>query len=516
MAFGSVTVGTTSQASKGWIQTDNSRLTVNFRVPYDADHTSPAEDSDGTPVHFVQMDALVAGDRMRFGVWNNEGKNGSVKAGHVAVKDVYGGGGTATSTATRVIKSSKLSFLGDSGQSFRMGIVKMPSASAATDWIGVTNSIGSTGQMTWYTKSWKKLDQFSDPFYGKIYYNTVPSQVLAAGLVATATPSNSMLLSWGAPASSGGDQVNGYRIEWSTSASFDTLSGSIQDTHTLARSRVLTGLQAATTYYVRVAALNGVTDKLGKEHSGPWSDTVSAATAAGVDVEALRNDVADRNYMGLRAFQSAYAVQDANGNVVPTSFWLSYGGDVRVQVTGPGRISMTLIGPNRPIPGYPGDYTFAIRNEDGQDRSAITLRAWGATSAPTTVKMNTGATPSVTQVTESRLIDNVILGTKAAVWERATLSIEEHSGAVSEISFTIGGDRASTFLPGTCFRYDDAIWRVSSVSVSNASATITAKMYTLARDVDAGWYGQTVDQRDAALADVDADDLSIKPLYKTT
>lgn len=523
MAFGSVTVGTTSQASKVWISDfknmSRNRVTQNFRVPYDADHKSPGEGSEGTPVHFVAMEALVGGAWMQFAIWNNEGKNGSAKGGAFAAKDIWGGGSSDPWNSTRSIKSSPISFLGDTGQSFRMGIIKLPArdVTPAMDWVGFTRSVGfpATGY-TQYTASWKDVGHSSDPFYGKVYYNTVPSQPLSAGIAAGGKPSSQILFTWAPPASNGGDSINGYRIEWSQQSDFNPLAGTVVDTKSgTTRSKLVTGLKSGTTYYFRVAALNSVSDLMGAAHSSPWSTTVSGATAAGADVEQLRNDAADQNYLGLRNFQSAYAVQDADGHVVPNDKWLAYGGSVTCQVVGAGQIAMTLVGPSRTIPGYPAPFSFAIENEDGQDRSAITLRGWGATSRPTEVTLATGAAPSVTQTTDTRQVKNVALDTLEQVYERATLALANHGGSVSQISFTISGEKATTFLPGTSFKYDDAVWRVSSMSTSNGSAQVTATMFTTAEQLDAAWGTQTADQRDATLEGVDAEDLNIKPLYGT-
>ena len=95
------------------------------------------------------------------------------------------------------------------------------------------------------------------------------------------------------------------------------------------------------------------------------------------------------------------------------------------------------------------------------------------------------------------------------------LQITWNGKVLSHGSFTISGDKAATFLPGTSFKYDDAMWRVSGISVTNGSARITAVMFTSAEVVDVAWRGKTMDQRDAALIARNPEDLTIKPLYAT-
>jgi hypothetical protein len=72
---------------------------------------------------------------------------------------------------------------------------------------------------------------------------------------------------WTTPANNGSG-ITGYRVQVSTSSTFGS---TVLDTTTTSTSRVVSGLDRATTYYVRVLATNGV-------GSGPWSPVKSVHT----------------------------------------------------------------------------------------------------------------------------------------------------------------------------------------------------------------------------------------------
>lgn len=84
----------------------------------------------------------------------------------------------------------------------------------------------------------------------------------------TATAGTSMNVSWTAPADQG-SPITGYTVQYSTDASFSSGVGVID---AAATSTSLTGLSAGATYYVRVAAVNGV----GSSSFSPASSAVVA------------------------------------------------------------------------------------------------------------------------------------------------------------------------------------------------------------------------------------------------
>ena len=102
---------------------------------------------------------------------------------------------------------------------------------------------------------------------------TVPDA--PAGLTATASGPNAILLSWSAPSNHGGAVITGYQIEWSTDAG-DTWSDLVADTRSTATTYTHTGLAAATRYDYRISAINAV--GTGTPSSVDYA-TTAAATA---------------------------------------------------------------------------------------------------------------------------------------------------------------------------------------------------------------------------------------------
>ena len=100
---------------------------------------------------------------------------------------------------------------------------------------------------------------------------TAPGQ--PTGLTVGTVTTNSIMLSWTAPANDGGADLAHYRIEWSADGSTNwTLAGTTADGATTTFTH--TGRTAGTPYHYRVRAHNG--------RDGAWSATVSATTTAAV------------------------------------------------------------------------------------------------------------------------------------------------------------------------------------------------------------------------------------------
>lgn len=94
-------------------------------------------------------------------------------------------------------------------------------------------------------------------------------------LVVTSALATTIGISWGIPVDDGGEPITGYRIQRSLSPSFT--SPTTIDVGTTPRTYQFTGLDANTTYYIRVAGRNAATD-LGAAFK--WSST--SATTVGV------------------------------------------------------------------------------------------------------------------------------------------------------------------------------------------------------------------------------------------
>lgn len=92
---------------------------------------------------------------------------------------------------------------------------------------------------------------------------SAPSSVGVASVNST-----TLTASWNAPASTGGDPITNYELQWSTSPTFSPGNSSNGNN----RSRTVSSLTALTLYYFRVRATNGI-------GTSPWSATASFTTA---------------------------------------------------------------------------------------------------------------------------------------------------------------------------------------------------------------------------------------------
>lgn len=106
----------------------------------------------------------------------------------------------------------------------------------------------------------------SGPWSAITSYPIAPSAPSSVGVASI--NSTSLTASWNAPSNLGGDPINNYQLNWSTSSTFATGSTSTGNN----RSRAVTGLTALTVYYFRVRAQNGVS-------YGPWSAISSFTTS---------------------------------------------------------------------------------------------------------------------------------------------------------------------------------------------------------------------------------------------
>jgi hypothetical protein len=89
---------------------------------------------------------------------------------------------------------------------------------------------------------------------------------------------SSFVMSWSGPSDNGGSGITGYRIQHSTSSNFSSNVTTIDVGTSGVSPRVISGLQPATTYYVRVLAQNRLWGDVGSNAGSPWSATASIAT----------------------------------------------------------------------------------------------------------------------------------------------------------------------------------------------------------------------------------------------
>lgn len=116
-------------------------------------------------------------------------------------------------------------------------------------------------------------NQFADSGKMPFSYTYIESPTAPGNLSASSSSVGVASLSWSYPGDDGGDDVSGYRIEYSLNSNFSV--SSIIDTGT-SRSLQISNLTPASTYYFRVAAKNKVTNQAGTTSvfSGSTSVTI--------------------------------------------------------------------------------------------------------------------------------------------------------------------------------------------------------------------------------------------------
>lgn len=261
MAFGSVTTGS-GAANKPWFNFNGQHAQVAFSIASNSAHLSP---STGTMLCLTEsITSSASGGSMTLFVANSGG------GGYVETAGINPSG-TGDTTSARYTVSGTLSKTLVAGTTYWMGLTQ-----TSTTAVGFLRLASGSGQVTYQrTSSWASGGSWDSEAYFKVYYNTVPSQPLS--LTATAgTNLGSVDLTWAVPTNQGGVNVDGYKIEWSTSSSFATITGNVADTGTTTTSRTVVGLTPGTTYYFRVAALNPVTTAWGGGASSPYSASASA------------------------------------------------------------------------------------------------------------------------------------------------------------------------------------------------------------------------------------------------
>ena len=89
---------------------------------------------------------------------------------------------------------------------------------------------------------------------------------------------NSLVVTWTAPSADNGASITGYSVQWSTSSTFASITGS---SSTASLTTTITGLTNGTTYYVRVASVNAAgTSAYSSGTSGVPTDVPTSAILA--------------------------------------------------------------------------------------------------------------------------------------------------------------------------------------------------------------------------------------------
>lgn len=276
---------------------------------------------------------------------------------------------------------------------------------------------------------------------------------------ATATGSDSISVSWSAPSDNGGSTVNNYTVFYSGNG-----GSTWSRVATSSTSTTLTGLSGSTTYSIRVAAHNAVTDEHNTYHSQSATSsgvivgaagTASATTDAPYLTPSITNGVS--NYTSLR-------VGDNPSEYVAADYTYSYysqsGTNFSLSGNVPNGVAVTDYGTYAYVGGTIGT------NATGTYTFTLTASGPGGTdtdSASWTIRQ---ALPVWTDTTLAN-------GTKGSAYS-STFS------ATNAVSWSITGIPAGLSASGT----SGATVTISGTPTVYGSQTITATPYQ--SDGDAG------------------------------
>lgn len=212
-----------------------------------------------------------------------------------------------------------------------------------------------------------------------------------------------------------------------------------------------------------------------------------------------------------------YYVIDSTGAHVPIVDWTHTGASVRASIDPdrPGYITLTLTGPISPIAGFTGPFYLATTNS-GVKVPALSITGFGVFSAPTTVKVYTGADPTQNARDVAFSVDNFAHSSYGMVYKRATWATSQASGPSIELSCSVPTSVLDGFglTPGSLIRFRDSQYRVAKVTIGRATSQITASRYVTVGEFDALWGSETVTDFDTFWDGYTVDNVKVKTLRK--
>lgn len=211
-----------------------------------------------------------------------------------------------------------------------------------------------------------------------------------------------------------------------------------------------------------------------------------------------------------------YYVTGQNGVAVTPNAWDEFGGKVSVAIgTIPGTMDLVINGPMFDIPGVPGPYILGYVNGETKI-AAFTVAGIGVVTDPETVRLGTGANPANTTNDVATSLDSPFISNRTAMYDASSWMTVDGAGPIITLTATVGTHQLAGFglTPGALIRYQDSIYRVSSVNIGSAETTINAKWYVVANELDNRWSGQTAGEFDTAWSGYLAGDIQVAPLQK--
>ncbi len=213
--------------------------------------------------------------------------------------------------------------------------------------------------------------------------------------------------------------------------------------------------------------------------------------------------------------------------------WLGEGGSLTVALTDvPNEIEVTITAPNVPQIPQAADpnkaglapYKIGIETSGDQDYPAIYITGTGVFHNRQTVKFLTGSSDIITAVDESPTsVDNPFIWSEHDASVRGTVAAQEACGPLITLTQDIDSSLGFGQLVGGVQDLESMQFRVSNVSYSQDTISITSKAYTPFSVFNDGWAGKTIADFNATVLDpvsypndaMSFNELSVMPLIES-
>lgn len=214
-----------------------------------------------------------------------------------------------------------------------------------------------------------------------------------------------------------------------------------------------------------------------------------------------------------------YAVADSTGANVTDAAWKAYGGSVSGAINADDKtaIDIKVVGPTQAIPGKTPPYSIAYSS--GEEKyAALSFTGTAIGINEETLKLQTGAPENKTAQKNAASVKNPHVDSIEDAYTTGVWVSSYSGGPRSTFSGTIPMSLINGFgfTAGALFRYEDAIYRVDSASISNIGVSINASLYTDLDYFDGLWSSKTVEFHDDLWSEYDISDQIVKPLWKVT
>lgn len=229
-----------------------------------------------------------------------------------------------------------------------------------------------------------------------------------------------------------------------------------------------------------------------------------------------------RPYMFFTSGAGQYVVTGSDGYIVDPQVWRDNGGNVTAEIGEEyNEIKIKIVGAAIPSRS-------PFRLSEGEDRPALWIAGTGLVYHPEDITLLTGDTKA-SAIGVPPEVDNVFLNEVQQTWDRGIHTAQYYGNAEVTLTFqgvphirlvrTIAGQNSEElttkfgFFAGAVARYEDAMYRVTSVNYSPDTMEVTLVEYTTIADRNKIWAGKTFGEMAAALGpDVTFGQLGLRPL----